>query len=321
MPAVSASAPGKAILFGEHAVVYGRPAIAVPVHQVQAKVYVSADPRAAENQITLDAPNIGLCGPLTELEASHPLRILITGLQRTLGVSALPAMRLRITSTIPIAAGLGSGAAVSVAVLRAVSTFLGRPLPEEKVSELAYQAEQIYHGTPSGIDNTVIAFARPIYFERGRPFIPLKVAEPFTLVIADSGQPASTARMVAGVRERWQQNPHPIEALFDAIGAIARNARLVLETGPVAELGPLMNANHEALVQLGVSCPSLERLVQAAQQAGALGAKLSGGGGGGNMLALAPTETATQIAEALQQAGAVRTLITTIPAHLPAAES
>ncbi|NMC78117.1 MAG: mevalonate kinase [Chloroflexi bacterium] len=321
MPAVSASAPGKAILFGEHAVVYQRPAIAVPVHQVQARAYVSADPRAPQGHVDIDAPDIDLHTSLSELDPQHPLSLLIAGVQNALGGYPLPALRLRITSSIPIAAGLGSGAAVSVAVSRALSNFLGRPLSDEVISSLAYQAEQVYHGTPSGIDNTVIAYARPIYFVRGQPFLPLKVAEPVTLVIADSGQPASTAQMVGGVAARWREDPARYNALFDAIGEIARQARPLIENGPASELGPLMSANHEALVELGVSSPSLDRLVKAAQQSGALGAKLSGAGGGGNMLALAPAEIAEQVAEALQQAGAVRTIVTTIPAQTLSQES
>ncbi len=146
-------------------------------------------------------------------------------MQNALGGYPLPALRLRITSSIPIAAGLGSGAAVSVAVSRALSNFLGRPLPDEGISSLAYQAEQVYHGTPSGIDNTVIAYARPIYFVRGQPFLPLRVAEPLTLVIADSGQPASTAQMVGGRCGALARDPARYEVLFDAIGEIARQAR------------------------------------------------------------------------------------------------
>lgn len=308
-------------MFGEHAVVYQRPAIAVPVHQVQARAYVSADPCAPAGRVDIDAPDIDLHASLSELEPQHPLSLVISGVQNALGGYPLPALRLRITSSIPIAAGLGSGAAVSVAVSRALSTFLGQPLPDEVISSLAYQAEQVYHGTPSGIDNTVIVYARPIYFVRGQPFLPLKVAEPVTLVIANSGQPISTAQMVEGVAVRWRKDPARYDTLFDTIGEIARQARSLIENGPAAGLGPLMNANHEALVKLGVSSPLLDRLVKAAQQAGALGAKLSGAGGGGNMLALAPAEIAGQVAEALQQAGAVRTIVTTVPEQAPSQKS
>ncbi len=312
MTAFAAYAPGKIILFGEHAVVYGRPAIAVPVSQVRARAGVTANLLGSPGQVRIVASDIGLDSDLSDLPCDHPLALAVTGVARQLGIDKLPALRLQITSTIPIAAGLGSGAAVSAAIARGLSAFLGRPLTDDAVSNIAYQVDQKYHGTPSGIDNTVIAYEQPVYFIRGQPFIRLRAAQPFTIVIGNTGMSSATAEVVGDVRRRWQADPQPYELLFDEIGAVARQARQVIEEGPLEGLGPLMTRNQTLLQQLDVSSPELDRLVAAALAAGAGGAKLCGGGRGGNMIALAEPETAQAIAGALREAGAVKTIITTV---------
>jgi mevalonate kinase len=312
MPAISATAPGKVILFGEHAVVYGRPAIATPVTQVKAKVIVTANPRGDSGAVRVQAPDIGLEAMLEELEPADPLAVAIQGVASALKVKRHPACTIRITSTIPVAAGMGSGAAVSVAVIRAFSAFLGHPLPDDKVSALTYEVEKIYHGTPSGIDNTVITYARPVYFVKGKPIETLKVRRSFTLVIGDTGVSSPTAAAVGGVRKAWQAGKSQYEAYFDSVGAIAESARQAIEGGAVELLGPLMDANHGVLRKIGVSSPELDSLVTAARRAGAWGAKLSGAGQGGNMIALVPPDQAEMIAKALQKAGAARTIVAQI---------
>ena len=312
MTAIAATAPGKIILFGEHAVVYGRPAIAVPVNQVRAKAVVLANPIGQPGQVEIDAPDIGFRTTFDELPEEHPLRLAIQGVKDSLGMPHLPAFRLRLTSTIPLASGLGSGAAISVAIARGVSAFLGKPLPDAEVSAIAYRVDQVYHGTPSGIDNTVITYAQSVFFIRGLPFEYLNIKHPFTVVIGDSGMRSPTGLVVGELRQRWQEDPDPYEAIFDQIGEIAQKARKILETGRMDEIGGLMSQNHALLRQLDVSCPELDRLVQAALDAGAQGAKLCGGGRGGNMIALVDERYAQIVATALQAAGAPNTIITRI---------
>jgi mevalonate kinase len=312
MPAISAAAPGKVILFGEHAVVYGFPAIAVPVTQVRAKAIILANPLGKTGQVDIDAADIDLHTPLSDLPDDHPFSILFSNLMVHMGIKDMPACRVRITSTIPVAAGMGSGAAVSVALARAVSSFLGHPLPNDQISDLAYQVEKKYHGTPSGIDNTVITYSQPVYYVRGQPFERLKLAHPFTLIIADSGIQSKTSRVVGDVRQAWQSGPQHYEKLFDLIGQITMQARPLVEKGLAQELGTLMNSNQQVLKELGVSCLELDRLVEAAQSSGALGAKLSGAGRGGNMIALVQPEEADRISQALQKAGATRIIKTRI---------
>ncbi len=309
MPAISASAPGKIILFGEHAVVYGHPALAVPVTQVQAKAYIMANPNGTS---TLEAPEIGLNSPIEQLPANHPLLQVIHAVQKQLGISPLPAFRMKVTSTIPVSSGLGSGAAVSVAIARALSTFLGLPLNDEQVNEIAFDVEHTHHGTPSGIDNTVITYAQPIWYVRGAAFERITPAQPFTMVIGDTGIQSSTGAVVGDLRARRLENPDTYEALFSQIGEISREARQLIENGQPEQMGPLMSNNHELLCQLGVSCLELDNLVKSAQKAGALGAKMCGAGRGGNMIALVRPEDAQPIAAALTSAGAVRTIITRV---------
>jgi mevalonate kinase len=314
MPAYFATAPGKIILFGEHAVVYGRPAIAVPVMQVRAKATVTFDPRSTPGKVILRAPDIGIEAALSDLPADQPLAAVVWKAASAMNLSHIPACTIQVSSNIPIAGGMGSGAAVSVAILRAFSTSVGHPLSDEQVSRLAYEVEVIHHGTPSGIDNTVITYARPVYFEKGKTIEALTVKLPFSLVIGDSGVHSPTAGVVGDVRLAWEKASEQFEALFDAIGAIAASAREAIEAGSIDDLGQLMNENHSKLQMMGVSSPVLDSLVEAARSAGALGAKLSGAGRGGNMIALVCPENAEVVARALAQAGAKRTIITEVRA-------
>jgi mevalonate kinase len=312
MPAISASAPGKVILLGEHSVVYSQPAIAVPVSQVQAKAIITPDPSAAAGNIHITAPQINLDSNLADLAEDDPIAAAARGTLSALNVSSPPAFKLRITSTIPIGGGLGSGAAVSVAAIRAVSSFLGDPLENEQVSSLAFEVEKLHHGTPSGIDNTVITHNKAVYYVKEKPIEFIRVAKPFTLVIADTGKSTPTKETVADVRRFWENDPDPYDQIFDSIGKLSIAARIAIEDGNIEALGPLMNENHELLQKLDVSSADLDKLVLAAREAGALGAKLSGGGRGGNMIALVPDSLADSIRSALLAAGAKGTIITVV---------
>ena len=308
----SSSAPGKIILFGEHAVVYGRPALAVPVTQVQATATVSENSRGG---VWIEAPNIALSSALSQLAPDHPLVAVINSVFSTLSITRPPACTVYLQSTIPVASGLGSGAAVSVAIIRALSAFLGQPLSDPQVNGLAFQAEKLYHGTPSGIDNTVVTYARPVYFVKGQPIKTFRVGASFTLVIGDTGISAPTKESVGAVRRLREADPTRWEKVFSQVGEIVWDARQAIERGDTAALGTLMDANHALLQEMTVSCAELDLLTEAAHKAGALGAKLSGGGRGGNMIALVLKEKASTMAETLLAAGAKRTIITTVRAR------
>ncbi|NWG34918.1 MAG: mevalonate kinase [Chloroflexi bacterium] len=325
------SAPGKIILFGEHAVVYGRPALAVPVTQVHADVEILASDRPG---IWIAAPDIALHSDLNSLPSDHPIAAVIHNflfLSRTSFSPAgrgaeeegsFPNLSIKITSTIPVASGLGSGAAVTVALVRALSSHLDYPMSDEEVNAFAYEIEKLHHGTPSGIDNTVVTYGKPVYFVKSPPsparggaggeVETFTVGTPFTIVIGDTGLPAPTRDSVGDVRKLWEAEKERWEGVFDEIGEIAKQARNAIERGRTKELGGLMNQNHVLLQEMTVSSPELDRLVETARTAGALGAKLSGGGRGGNMIALVEPEKADSVASSLMNAGAKRVIVTAV---------
>jgi mevalonate kinase len=162
------------------------------------------------------------------------------------------------------------------------------------------------------VDNTVIAYQQPVWFVRGQPPEPFNIGQPFTVVIADTGIPSPTSITVGDVRRGWEADPARFEGLFDAIAAITLAARHAIESSSTDALGSLMDENQYLLREMDVSSPELERLCAAARAAGASGAKLSGGGRGGNMIALTSQDIAAEVSSALQAAGATRTITTTV---------
>ena len=306
---MNASAPGKIILFGEHAVVYGRPALAVPVTQVHADVDIADSSRPG---IWIHAPGVNLLAEWTSLPSDHPVASVLHNFFFAFGISPFPNLDISITSTIPVASGLGSGAAVTVALVRALSSTLQRPLSDEQVNAFAYEIEKLHHGTPSGIDNTVITYARPVYFIKGQPIETFAVGRPFTIVIGDTGISAPTKESVGDVRKLWEADKTLWEKVFDQVGEISNSAREQIESGHIESLGDLMNQNHALLQTMTVSSPELDRLVEAARRSGASGAKMSGGGRGGNMLALVTKETAEPVSRSLLAAGARRAIVTQV---------
>ncbi len=312
----SGDAPGKAILFGEHAVVYGQPAIAVPLMQVRAQAAIQARPPGSGIQIVaadLPGPNtdrVGYSYFLEDAEPDDPLRRSIELSLAAFGQTSPLDFSITVTSSIPIGRGLGSGAAVATAVVRALAAFAGFDPDSQQVSDIVYEVEKLHHGTPSGIDNTVIAFEQPVFFVRGQPPVLLCLGRRLSLVIGDAGPARPTKEVVGYVRERYRSQPERYGALFAAVGELVNAARRCLESGDLAVIGRLMNQNHRRLVEMGVSSPMLDRLVQTAVDAGALGAKMSGAGWGGSMVALVETQTIEPVSAALRQAGA-RGILTT----------
>jgi mevalonate kinase len=324
---ISASAPGKIILFGEHAVVHGQPAIAVPLSAVQ--VTVTAEIVAPGGGLTIHAPDVGAALQLSSGSSVfaytpdaetpytahydalvYPIQVALEALHST-----LPDMILTVRSTIPIASGLGSGAALAAAMIRAVAFAVGHPIDNDTLNPLVYEVEKHHHGTPSGIDNTVIVYQTPVYFVRDQPIETFRIAHPFTVIVADTGHASPTKIAVSDVRQLYEREPGRIGAIFARIGAITRAARAIIESATIEStesLGPLMDENHALLCDLTVSSPDLDRLCAAARASGALGAKLSGAGRGGNMIALVTPEHARSVSEALRAAGAVRIIQTTV---------
>lgn len=307
MPATSASASAKSILFGEHAVVYGRPAIAIPIHDLRTRVYITANPLGKPGIQLLDAPDIEMKCYSDQLEADHPFRVAIRSVEDFFHLDHFPTCEIRITSTIPIAAGLGSSASTAVAIIRGLINFIGQTVEAPIINQLAFNVEKSIHGNPSGIDNTVIAFEKPVYFVKEDPPEFLKITNPFYFIIANTGIKSLTKKVISQVREKWQNKKDDYEVIFDQIGEISRQAKEALKSGNQLLIGDLMNRNHTLLQSMGVSCDALDYLVNAAMTSGALGAKLCGSGQGGNMIALINDSSEKEkIQEALLAAGATR---------------
>jgi len=305
-----ASAPAKIILFGEHAVVYGCPALAAPVSSLRAYADVVAQSNPG---IVIHAPAFGQALPvgldvdIVDNALALTVRLVLTATGKT-----TDALAIHLHSDIPIASGMGSGAAVSTAIARALCAHLGVSMTDQALNELVYEVEKLHHGNPSGIDNTVIVYEKPVYFVRGQIPAPLTPKTPIHLVLGDTGRAASTRDAVAGVRARYDADTVAVSHIFAEIRQIVTDARQLIETGTPAQLGVLMTRNHELLRALTVSSPELDHLVKAALAAGALGAKLSGGGRGGIMIALVTPETTSAVAQALRHSGAVKTIETEI---------
>ena len=232
------------------------------------------------------------------------------------GIAAEPDWQLTVRSDIPIAGGMGSGAAVSAALVKAVFAHSGLPAHAqpnaEAVNRIVYAVEKLHHANPSGIDNTVVVYQQPVWFVRGQTPQRFDIARPFHLVIADTGIASSTAAVVSDVRRAWEEDTLGYDAIFDGIGGLAAAARKAIVSGDINALGPLMRENQRLLRRLDVSAAELERLIAIAENAGAAGAKLSGAGRGGNLIAVVEPEKVGIVQEALLAGGAVGTVVTQV---------
>jgi len=305
MPVISSSACAKLILLGEHAVVYGQPALAIPFSGLKVRCVIEPWINGLTGTLHIKARELQLNQPLQVLPEDNFLRKAVELVLAELGVSQTPTCKLTIYSDIPISAGLGASAAIAVATMRALSAFLGHPLEKETLNRLAFETERLMHGNPSGIDNTVVVYEQPILFRKGELIEFVNPSKNLHFLIADSGIKKATADTVAYLAQQRERNPQFIEAALEEIGRIALFGRKAFEQGDLSALGDAMNANQALLAQLDLSCEALEKLIVAARQAGALGAKLTGGGKGGNMLALVTPETQEAVRKALLSAGAV----------------
>jgi len=294
-----AAGHGKIILFGEHAVVYGSRAIAAPVPlAVRARVVEEDDgvwlvvPRwGVEQRLRMD--------PSKQRSFEVPAALILNELGLT-----DRSMRIEVFSEMPRAMGLGGSAAVAVAIIRALDRHFELGLSDDAVNALAYQCECVAHGTPSGIDNTVATFGRPLVYRKGDPpqIDPLELPKPINFVIGMTGIESLTAKMVARVRDGRKRNPDVYDTMFKGIDAVSGQALEAIRRYDLERLGELMNVCQGLLNGLGVSSWELEELIQISRENGALGAKLTGGGGGGSMIALCP-DNAGQVVAGIQEAG------------------
>jgi len=295
---------GKIILLGEHAVVYGSHAIAAPVPlAVRATVQ-----NTSSGSVDMLIPRWGVeyrlhRDPAHRDSFQRSLGIIFDTLGLTEG-----SIRIEAFPNVPRAMGLGGSAAMAVAVIRALDQHFRLGLSDAQVNALAYRCEEVAHGAPSGVDNTVATYGKLVLYKRGQereeaPTIrELVVPKPIPLVIGISGKESLTARTVGNVRSAWQRNPALYEGIFQQIDQLTLQGVQAMQQHDLERLGDLMNICHGLLNALRVSSRELEELVQIAREHDALGAKLTGGGGGGSIIALCP-QNRDKVIAAMRDAG------------------
>ncbi len=277
---MNSSASAKTILFGEHAVVYGEPAIAIPLPNLRTYAEIRTD----NNEFRIISENTGLNKAYNDLDPTSGIKHLIDLLISELQLDELPHATLMIRSDIPIASGLGSGAAMSVAVIREFARYFDKNLSSGEINEIAFEIEKIYHGFPSGIDNTTITYETPIIFSKSGGFSRFSAdVTKLPLLIVDSGIRSRTVDAVTDVRNNYENN----KKYLRLIGLLVKKAERKLKEGNLEEIGMLMNENQHLLAQIGVSCEEIDQYISIAEVNRALGSKITGAGRGGNFLVLA----------------------------------
>jgi mevalonate kinase len=295
------------ILFGEHSVVYGKPAVVLAIDR-RANVYAE---KRSDNKIFIDADNLGFSGYFED-DTYHPVRgrawrgrnlaALNVAAKKTmeyLGVQG--GANLKVRSMIPIAVGLGSSAAICVATVAAIERLHDAGLKQEEISNIAFEGETIIHGKPSGVDNNVSTFAGVMSYDKKNGIKRHKLDQDIPFIIGNSKKKRSTRKMVENVAALKERNPEEMNNILDSMGQIAESGLDALMKSDIHRIGDLMNLNHGLLSAIGVSTMKLEILCHTSRNNGALGAKLTGAGGGGCMIALAEEPVIPDIERAIRR--------------------
>ena len=290
---ITCSSPSKIILFGEHSVVYGYPAI---VAAISRRSFCQIEPRIDNNvKINLLDFNSQKTYSLLELnqefvEKESNYSSIVTIIQeifknKDISFSQKSGFSVKIKSDIPIAAGLGSSASIHVSLVNALNNYFGLNLSKIEISDVAFTGEKDVHGNPSGIDNTIASFGGLLYYQN-RQFTPFSIKHPITLIVTNTKIPRNTGDMVSNVRKLYEKEKDNVEKMFQTIDKIVIKGKEMLESSNINELGNLMNQNQEILEKIGVSNDKINELVEIALKNGAIGSKLTGAGGGGCIISL-----------------------------------
>ena len=298
----TSEANGKVILFGEHFVVHGIPAIAASIENV---AIIDVEP-SDRTTFTSD-----VAGTIPELTSKA-----IENVKNAIGTKREYAIRLR--GNLPTFGGLGSSAAFCVALARAIAKAEGKTYTQEEINRIAYEGEKAFHGNPSGIDNTLATYGGIKKFVRGRTpsenrFYDIIVNNRMNIVVSYSGVISKTAKMIANVQTFKDKHPFKFKALCKDMEHIINEAEHALETNSMEFLGELMNKNQELLRLIGVSAEVNDTVVSKLRDLGALGAKLTGGGGGGTNIALFKTDEEAKMAADMMNEEGYTSFATKIP--------
>ncbi len=292
----------KIILIGEHSVVYGKPAIALPFPTLNVTTTIEETGRPVYVKTELYA------GPLHKVpEKMKGIVACLKEAAKELG-EKLTGFSMKIDSNIPLGRGLGSSAAIAIACVRALFKYFGHDLPRETLMRLVHIAETYAHGNPSGIDMEAASSANPIWFQKGQNTETVKLGTSFYLIVADTGRIGDTRAAVDGIKQKYEVDPVRTGASIDLLETYTYQVREALLNGDIPLVGTLLNAAQDELTKLGVSDETIEHLVNEARKAGAYGAKLTGGGRGGCIIALTDTlQKAKELSYTLLEKGATNT--------------
>ena len=297
-------APGKIILMGEHSVVYGKPAISLPFYSVSVKVEV------IKTDGKLEIESHCYQGEVNQAPKT------IKGIQKLIHITLehlnqeAKHLKIRIHSSIPDQRGLGSSAAVSVAIVRALFDAFKMPLSKETLKELVHVAEEIHHRNPSGLDANTILQEELLMFDKTNGIQKIDAKLSGYLVVCDTGIKGNTKASVDNVKELLKTNPKETVSTIECLGELTLRTKQHIIKNDLEALGQAMTKSHQHLRKLGVSNTTLDIMVDTALVYGALGAKLTGGGNGGCIIALSDQMVdAKNIADALLQQNAAHTWI------------
>ena len=300
---------GKTILFNEHFVVYGVPSIVSAIGKYTvAKVYPSEEPgwKIEDNRKAT---------PGYKEQKIQQQRESVDNIIKKMGLDfSKKGVKITLEGTLYAASGIGASAASCVAIARALSDFFNLNLSDDEINDIGYEGEKGYHGTPSGVDNTASTYGGLIWFQKGdkNTIEKINIPNPIEIVIGNTGKVADTAAAVKGVRERKEKYQDKYKKIFERAENIAYLAKNAFQKEDYHEIGKLMDENHKLLQQIEVSSKELDFLVKLAKEHGAIGAKLTGGGLGGNMIALTPgKKLQEEVANAIEKEGfqTVKTVI------------
>lgn len=301
-------AHAKAILLGEHAVVYGTPALALPIPQLTATASAGWSTHTSDAQGDLSFTMTGSASRAVITRASDGLRQLTTAFKARMGVVGTPHLDVILDGAIPPGRGLGSSAANSRAIVLALADLFGRELSDEVAFDLVQTAENMTHGRASGVDAMTVGAAAPLLFQAGQAR-ELSIGCDGLFIIADSGTGGSTKEAVELLRAGFQRTAGAEERFLGRASQLIEEATQALAEGEPKELGARLTDYHGLLRDAGLSTDRIDAMVEAALTAGSLGAKITGGGLGGCVLAMTQPEQAREVARRLHEAGAVQTWV------------
>lgn len=285
---IKVSAPGKLMLLGEHAVVYGFPSLVT----------------AVDERLTVEAENIPEDRIIVEASQGNDTRFVDEAVRRAQDAWSFPrGVRIKTQSNFSGKYGFGSSAAVTVATLKALAALFQKEVTPRELFDLSYKTILAVQGVGSGFDVAASVYGRTLYFIGGGKVVETISVLDIPLIVGYTGVKSNSVGIVRAVGEKYRKYPQKLDRIFQAIAKLVEEAKVRMLEGDWERVGRLMDFNQEYLRDLGVSSEKLESLISAAKKAGAWGAKLSGAGGGDCMIALANSDKRQAVSKAIERVG------------------